>query len=199
MGHVQEILAPDVPAGKHETEGKLVASLCLRFLIKWGLARLSLWSLLKLFHPAGFLTHRYPHLPCTFTPLGWKEAQIQVLMLTNTSASEILLKILNLVHSSPSWTCLVSYTTTLHHKLIRMPTCWLLFHFGSNSIIFLQNVTLTTLCFSSTNPVQIVDPSFSPCCLSRPQVFTSDLQMNGGLYPQGHYFTLGPLYPTATL
>lgn len=54
----------------------------------------------------------------------------------------------NLVHSS-LWhvRSLVSYYLTLHHKLIRMAACWLLFHSGSNSITFLQNVTLTTLTF----------------------------------------------------
>lgn len=57
--------------------------------------------------------------------------------------------------------------------------------------------------FSSSNPIQIVDPSFPPCCLSGPQVSASDFQMNGGLCPQDQYFTLDFFffffYLTATL
>lgn len=72
-----------------------------------------------------------------------------------------------------------------------MEACWLLFQFGSYSIIFLQNVSHYTYISRPPTRCRIVDPSFSPCCFSRPQVFASDFQMNGVLHPQDQYFTLG--------
>lgn len=64
----------------------------------------------------------------------------------------------------------MSYTLTLHHRLVRMAACWLLFQFGSYSIIFLQNWSHYTYISRPPTRCRIVDPSFSPCCFSRPQV-----------------------------
>lgn len=85
----------------------------------------------------------------------------------------------------------MSYTLTLHHRLVRMAACWLLFHLGSYSIICLQNLPHYTSISRPPTRCRIAGPSFSPCCFSRPQVFVSDFQMNGVLHPQDQYLTLG--------
>lgn len=85
----------------------------------------------------------------------------------------------------------MSYTLTLHHRLVRREACWLLFQSGSYSIIFLQNLSHYTYIARPPTRCRIVDPSFSPCCFSRPQVLVCDFQMNGVLHPQDQYFTLG--------
>lgn len=157
MGHVQKTLAPDMPSVSRETEGKTIASLCLGFLIKWGFGQtISLVTSKILFLAAGRILD-----PSVFSPfhvLSQCRDEGKPNYRCLCSHTEVLVKyclrFLTLVRSSLSRTSLVSYFQTLHHKLIRMVACWLLFYYGSDSIIFLQNVTLTKCTFLVHYPMK---------------------------------------------
>lgn len=141
---------PDMPAVSCETEGKPAASLCLRFLIKWGCGQtLSLVTSKILFPWSSRILDPSVPSPC------WDEGKPDFRWLC--SHTEVLVKycsrFVNLVCSCLPRASLVSYTPSLHHKLIRMATCWLLFYSGANSITFLQNVTLTVLTLLIHQPV----------------------------------------------
>lgn len=91
-------------------------------------------------------------LPCTFTLQRWRKAQWQ--MLTDRSVGKILLKILNF----SSWLPITDQSgvilPNLASQIDQVVACWLLFYYGSNSIIFLQNVTLTKCTFLVHYPMQ---------------------------------------------
>lgn len=160
-----------------------------------GLARPSLWSLPKFFLAAGRILDPSVLSPFHVPSHCRDEGKPNYRCLC--SQTEVLVKyrlrFLTLVHSSPSQTSLVSYFWTVHHKLIRMVACWLLFYYGSNSIIFLQNVTLTKCTFLVHYPMQSWHIVLS-LLLFWISSFCILLSV-GELHPQNQYFTLGHFSP----